>query len=164
MWGLRQASDPRVHSRRLCHLLKLEVCHLSHKPPQVRYWTVISVACRDWMSGMKVLLAASVLTSQVDTVLCWENHPQVAPSPVTQTRLEAHCVHIGLSFSILCLWELCLLSEHGLHLGRTRVTSITFIHKWCPVLSFRADTDCLGVKTPSGNNSKKENDCLAWKT
>ena len=56
-------------------------------------------------------------------------------------------------------------SEHGLHLGHMRVASITFTHKWCPVLSFTADTDCLAVKITNGNNSKKEeNDCSAWRT
>lgn len=66
---------------------------------------LLGTGCREWRCCWLLLCSYHSRTC----CHCWENHPQVASSPVIQTGPEAHCVHIGLSFSILCLWELTML-------------------------------------------------------
>ena len=63
-------------------------------------------------------------------------------------------MHLSLCFRVFCLQEFSMFSEDGLHLGRRRVTSTTFtdVSPWCsPSI---AGTESVGVKTPSGTNSK----------
>lgn len=108
-WGLQQASYPGYNPGDSVIFWNLK-CIISVTNPLrsgtgLWFQQLLGTGCQERRGCWLLLCSYHSWTC----CHCWENHPQVASSPVIQTGPEAHCVHIGLSFSILCLWELTML-------------------------------------------------------